>query len=203
MNHQAGSKSFFLISFLPAIAYWYLEAYYPVRVAVTGGLIMAVLEIALEYFFTKHVHSISKFNFFLILVLGGLSLLDDKGIWFKLQPFFTGVVMGGYLLYKIHSGVGLFLEMMRATNPEKQLPEEMMKRLERDLAYFMIVYGIFMGFIALYGNQFTKETNEELWKLWTNRWVFFKTVGFYIAFFLFMVVEFILMRKIKPPASPS
>lgn len=196
MNQQ-GSKSFFLISFLPAIAYWYLEAYYPVRIAVAGGLIMAVIEIALEYFFTKHVHSISKFNFFLILVLGGMSLVDDEGIWFKLQPFFTGVVMGGYLLYKVKTGEGLFLEMMKETNPEKQLPEVMLKRLEKHLAFFMIVYGVFMAGIALYGNQYTKETNEELWKVWTNRWLFFKTVGFYIAFFIFMVVEFISMRKLK------
>ena len=212
MNHQAGSKSFFLISFLPAAAYWYLEANYPVRIAVTGGLIMAVLEIALEHFYTKHVHSISKFNFLLIAVLGGISLLDDNGVWFRLQPTFTGLFMGGYLIYKVKRGQGLFLEMMKETNPEKQLPEDMMKRLEKHLGYFMIAYGLFMVYFATHGFidvdpasippeelQRIKAINDPL----RDRWIFWKTFGFYIAFFIFMFVEFIFMRKIKPPVSTS
>lgn len=204
--NQRGSKSFFLISFLPAVAYWYLEANYPVRIAVAGGLIMAVTEIALEHFFTKHVHSISKFNFFLILILGGVSLLDDDGLWFRLQPTFTGLFMGGYLIYKIKTGQGLFLEMMKETSPEKKLPEDMMKRLEGHLGYFMIAYGLFMIYFAIHGfidvdpalisveeAKRIKAINDPL----RDRWLFWKTAGFYIAFFIFMVGEFISMRKIK------
>ena len=40
-------KNFFLISFLPAILYWYLEENYPVKIAVIGGL-PAALEICVE-----------------------------------------------------------------------------------------------------------------------------------------------------------
>ena len=97
---KLSQKNFFLISFLPAIAYWYLEENYPIRIAIAGGLALSILELTLEYIFTKHLHSLSKFNFGLILFLGGLSLLGDEGIWFKLQPAITGIVIAIFLLVK-------------------------------------------------------------------------------------------------------
>jgi intracellular septation protein len=183
MNNQNASKSFFFLSFLPALAYWYLEEYYPVKIAVTGGLILAILEIALEKIFTKHVHTLSKFNFLLLLVLGGMSLQGENGIWFKLQPFFTGLIMGGFLLYKLKTGEGLFLEMTKTMHPDKIPPKEILTRLERDLSLFLIIYGCGMGYLAVFGT--------------TSQWAFFKTIGFYIAFALFFIIEMILIRRKK------
>ncbi|MFZ4712263.1 MAG: inner membrane-spanning protein YciB [Bacteriovoracaceae bacterium] len=177
------SKSFFLISFLPAIAYWYLEEYYPIRIAVAGGLALAVLEIILEKVFTKHVHTLSKFNFILIALLGGISLLGEDGLWFKLQPFFTGFIMGGFLLYKLKKGEGLFLEMMKEMNGNKVPPVDLIKTLETHLAYFLMVYGCLMGALALWGT--------------TSQWAFFKTIGFYIAFIVFFLFEVLMLRRKK------
>lgn len=174
------NKSFFLISFLPAIAYWYLEEYYPIKIAVLGGLALAIIEIVLEKLITKHVHTLSKFNFFLILGLGGISLLGEDGIWFKLQPFFTGIVLSAYLLYKLKTGEGLFIEMLKEMHPDQKPNIQMLKRLERDLAIFLVLYGCFMGALALWGN--------------TNQWLFFKTIGFYICSGIFFLFEMLVIK---------
>ena len=78
-------RSFFLVSFLPAILYWYLEAHYPVRTALIGGLTLSVIELSIEYFWTKEIHALSKFNFILIAVLGGLSLRPMR-VLFNCNP---------------------------------------------------------------------------------------------------------------------
>jgi intracellular septation protein len=174
------SNRFFLISFLPAIAYWYLEEKYPLRVAISGGLALAILEIALERIFTKHVHKISIFNFVLILFLGGLSLLGDEGVWFKLQPFFTGLFMGGFITFKAFRGKGFMYEMLETFNPNPP-PEPVWAPIERRLGLFLLVYGCFMGSLALWGT--------------TDQWTFFKTIGFYIVFTILMVIEGFFMRK--------
>lgn len=83
-------NNLFLISFLPALLYWYLEETQTVEIAIIGGLSLAVLEIGFEKLFFKHIHSISKLNFLIILILGPISLIGKDGVWFKLQPFFTG-----------------------------------------------------------------------------------------------------------------
>ncbi|MBT3584740.1 MAG: hypothetical protein HN509_07525 [Halobacteriovoraceae bacterium] len=174
------SKNFFLISFLPAIAYWYLEENYALRIAIMGGLILAVLELSLEWFFSKHIHTLSKFNFFLILGLGGVSLLGEEGIWFKLQPAFTGVGIGSFLLYKVLRGKGLMQEMMESLNPDRLLPEPIVAGMEKHFSLLFLGYGIFMGFVAV--------------KFTTSEWVFYKTIGFYITFAILMLFEFFWIR---------
>lgn len=173
-------KQFFLISFLPAIAYWYLEENYNLKIALIGGTLLALLEITLEKIFTKHVHSISKFNFYLIVVLGAIAFIGDEGIWFKLQPFFTGILMGSYLLIRVLKNNGLLIETMQSMG--REVPDtESFKRLERDLSLFLIAYGIFMAFVAFF--------------MTTSQWTFFKTIGFYISSFVFFGLEIFLMRR--------
>ena len=115
-------KNFFLISFLPAILYWYLEENYPVKIAVIGGLALAALEICVEKVWLKHVHKISWFNFFLILVLGGLSIIGDEGIWFKLQPAITGLIIGSLLMISKVRKKSFFSQMMDDFQTEQNHP---------------------------------------------------------------------------------
>lgn len=175
-------KNFFLISFIPAIAYWYLEENYNLQIALIGGLALAVLEIIFEKIFTKHIHSLSKMNFFLILFLGILSLIAKEGIWFKLQPTFTGIVLAAVFWIKKYRG-GSFLWEMSELMPQRP-PEFVIKDMEFHLSFFLLFYGFFMGWVAL--------------KLSTDQWLFYKTAGFYIAFFIFMILQMVFTRtKIK------
>lgn len=178
------NKNFFFLSFLPAIAYWYLEENYPVRIAVLGGLALALLEITIEYFYTKHVHTLSRFNFFLILFLGGLSLLGEEGVWFKLQPALSGWAIGAYMAYRLWKGKGLMLEMMESMPQKSPMPPFIFQLMEKHMVILFAGYGSFMAFVAL------------VWS--TDRWLFWKTIGFYIVFAVFALFEIFFMRtKIK------
>ncbi len=173
------SKNFALLSFVPAIAYWYLEANYSLKIAVIGGMSLALLEVVIEKIFLKHVHEISKLNFFLLFILGPISLINEDGIWFKLQPFFTGVAMFLFLALKMKRGKSLFKEMMEEMG--KQIHnEQFLVMIEKHLAYFFLIYGCFMGSLAVWST--------------TSIWAFFKTIGLYIAFALFMVGEVVYIK---------
>jgi intracellular septation protein len=181
---------FFLISFAPAIAYWYLEENYPLRVALTAGLVLAVIELVCERIFTGKLHTLSKFNFFLIAFLGGISLLGDEGVWFKLQPAFTGVGIACFLFYRLRQGRGVMLEMiedMGKKNPH--LPDQLFTRMEKQLAIFFGLYGLFMVAVALRAS--------------TDIWLFFKTLGFYLCFGVFLAFEWWdSRRQLKRLRSP-
>ena len=173
-------KNFFLISFLPAILYWYLEENYPVKIAVIGGLALAALEICVEKIWLKHVHKISWFNFFLILVLGGLSIIGDEGIWFKLQPAITGLIIGSLLMISKVRKKSFFSQMMDDFQTEQKPPQWLLELLEFHSGVFFFIYGLWMIFVAN--------------KLSTDQWLFFKTAGFYLCFFVFFIFEFIFLR---------
>ena len=173
-------KPYFLLSFLPALAYWYLETYYTLEIALTGGIILGVLEMALEKKFTGHVHTLSKLNIALIVILGGISLIAKEGIWFKLQPTLTGLSLASYLVYKKIRKQSLMIEMLQDMKQRPPLPENVYKVLEWHISIFLIGFAAFMAHVAL---------NES-----TATWLFWKTGGFYIAFGGFMVFEVIFLR---------
>ncbi len=175
-------KNFFLISFLPALAYWYLESHYDLKIALIGGFLLGMLEIILEKVFTGHVHSLSKMNIFLIILLGIISYLFQDGVWFKLQPFFTGLIMGGLLLLNLRKNESYLWNLMEQSN-NPNLAKEIVFMLEKHLAFFLMIYGCFMAILAIYFS--------------TNVWTFFKTAGLYIVFALFMVLELFYIRKFK------
>ena len=175
------TKTVFLASFLPALAYWYLEENYSLEIALIGGGLLAIIEMTLEKVLSGKIHTLSKFNFFLIVVLGGIAFIAKEGIWFKLQPFFTGLLMGGYLLYRLWKKESLMLEMMKSMHTQNNLPDEVVLILERNMAIFVLLYGVFMAIIALSFD--------------TSTWLFFKTGGFYIATFIFFIIHFIFIRR--------
>ena len=172
-----------LLSFLPAFAYWYLESSYPLHIALMGGLGLAVLEITFEKIYFKKIHKISLFNFYLIMILGLLSLIGDEGIWFKLQPCFTGVGFGVVILVLRKRGTSLWADLMKEMSTgKKQPPMWLILRVELHLAYFLMIYGLWMGGVAIWMS--------------TDAWIFFKTLGFYICFAVFLVIEIISMRRL-------
>lgn len=177
---QNGQKPYFLLSFLPALAYWYLETYYTLETALIGGIVLGIIEMALEKKFTGHVHTLSKLNIALIVILGGVSLVAKEGVWFKLQPTFTGLALSSYLVFKKIKKQSMMLEMLNDFKQKPPLPPEIYKKMEWHMCLFLIGFAFFMAWVAL------KES--------TATWLFWKTGGFYIAFGGFMILEMIFIR---------
>lgn len=183
-NKKKKTNLFFLISFLPAIAYWYLEATYPVKIALIGGIILSIAEISFEKIYLGHVHQISKLNFFLIIALGGISLFEENGIWFKLQPALSVWFLAGYMIYRILKGNGFFNEMMdemQTGDTNNRLPDFILKKFEKNLIIFFLLYGALMGYLAIWSK--------------TSYWAFFKSVGFFIVFAVFAILQVFIIRK--------
>lgn len=177
---QNGQKPYFLLSFLPALAYWYLETYYTLEVALIGGILLGVIEMLLEKKFTGHVHTLSKLNIALIVILGGVSLIAKEGVWFKLQPTFTGLALSSFLIYKKIKNQSLMVEMLNDLKQKPPMPESIYKSMEWHMCLFLIGFAAFMAWVAI------KEP--------TSTWLFWKTGGFYIAFGGFMVLEMIYIQ---------
>jgi intracellular septation protein len=124
-----------------------------------------------------------------MIILGGLAFFENQGIWFKLSPALTvmimGLLLGGHQILRKES---LLFTMMKEASPQKfagqNLPPVILQavfmRLQRDLALFLIAYGFLLIALALWST--------------TSIWAFFKTAGFYVAFIIFMIAEMILLR---------
>jgi intracellular septation protein len=181
---KPGQKTppYFLLSFIPALAYWILETYSTLEIALAGGIILGVVEMGLEKKFTGHVHTLSKLNVSLIVVLGAVSLIAREGIWFKLQPTLTGMAVAGFFLFKKWKKESLIYQMLidMKTPPERMLPEEIYEMMEWHLCLFLMAFAGWMAHVAI--------------NMPTGTWLFWKTGGFYLAFVPFLLIEFVFIR---------
>jgi intracellular septation protein len=181
MNTPAPRKPpYFLLSFIPAVAYWLLETYSTLEIALIGGVILGLVEMILEKHFTGHVHTLSKVNITLIFILGVISLIAKEGVWFRLQPTFTGVGIAGFLIFKKLQGHSLMLDMIKDMGQVPPLSDETYKTIEWHITLFLLGFAAFMAKVAIYES--------------TGTWLFWKTGGFYIAFGGFLVLEMIYLR---------
>jgi intracellular septation protein len=182
MNTPASkTPPYFLMSFIPALAYWILESYFSLEIALIGGIVLGLIEMLIEKKISGHVHTLSKVNIALIVVLGIISLIAKEGIWFKLQPTLTGFGVASYLIFKKVKGESLMVDMMKDMGQQKlPMPPIFYKTIEWHLCLFLVGFAIFMAKVAVY------ET--------TATWLFWKTGGFYLVFGAFMVVEIIFLR---------
>ncbi len=182
MNTPSKSKPYFLLSFLPALAYWLLESYTTLEIALIGGILIGIIEMILEKKFTGHVHSLSKVNIGLIVFLGIVSLIAKEGVWFRLQPTLTGIGLCAFLSYKKFKGHSVLLDMIKDMGQVPPLPEFVYKVMEWHLTLFLLAFAFFMAKVAIYDS--------------TSVWLFWKTAGFYMAFGGFMIVEMFYLRLI-------
>lgn len=180
MSAKPKSSPIFWLSFLPALAYWWLEENTSLQVALIGGIGLSVLEIIFERVFTGHVHTLSKLNFGLIVVLGGVSLLAQEGIWFKLQPTFTGIILALFLGIGLWRGKSFLEQVMQDMGRPWPLPRPLLIRFELHLCLFIMSYALFMSYWAFYGS--------------TSQWAFWKTGGQYLCFALFGLLQMLWLR---------
>lgn len=180
MSGSNSAPPYFLLSFIPAVAYWLLETYTTLEIALIGGIVLGVIEMAAEKYFTGHVHTLSKLNVALVVSLGAISLIAREGIWFKLQPTLTGYSVASFLIYKKIRGESLMLQMLNDLKQKAPLPEQAYFHMEWHMCIFLIVFASFMAKVAVYDS--------------TANWIFWKTGGFYMAFFGFMAFEMIYLR---------
>lgn len=181
MSGQNSTPPYFLLSFIPAVAYWLLETYTTLEIALMGGIVLGLIEMLAEKYFTGHVHTLSKLNVALVVSLGGISLIAQEGIWFKLQPTLTGLSVASFLVYKKIRGESLMLQMLNDFKQKAPMPPAAYYHMEWHMCIFLIGFALFMAKVAIYDS--------------TSSWIFWKTGGFYLAFFAFMIVEMLYLRK--------
>ncbi len=178
MAQNPMKNSFFILSFAPAFLYWYLESYYPIKTAILGGIILACAEIILERLIIKEVHTISKLNFFLMLLMGSVAFIKEDGLLFKLWPGVMSFVMAIFMLVLLLKKRPVLLHLFKSM-PQNRLPDFLILELEKHFIIFLFLYAILMIGMAFYT---------------TSWWLFFKTLGLYILMFLFMIFEIMYLR---------
>ena len=182
-NSKKQAVSLLFSGLLPVVAFTLIEEKYGVFYGLIAGMAFGVGEVIYEKIRFKKVSQITWIGNALILVLGGISLLADDGLWYKLQP---AILEFGFFLFLFVSWLlrKPFLTLMiEKQNPDA--PAFIKSRLSGmtfRLSLFMLAQSALAVWAAL------------SWS--TEAWALLKGVGLIVSMMLFMAAEVLWVRRI-------
>ncbi|MEK2690459.1 inner membrane-spanning protein YciB [Bdellovibrio sp. GT3] len=172
----------FFAGLLPVIAFTVIEEYYGTIAGLIAGMVFGVGEICFELYKHKKVQKITWIGNGLLLVLGGVSLLSDEGIWFKLQPALMEAVFAVALWISVLMKKPLIVVL--AEQQGQKLPEFMKSRMS--------------GMTFRMGIFFAIHTGLAVWAAFywsTSAWALLKGVGLTVSLIVYMLAEIFYIRR--------
>lgn len=174
-----------LISLIPLIIFWIVEAYLGLVAGLIAAMVFALGELAWFYFREHRIDRFALMSAILILVLGGISLIFQKGIFFKLKPAVIEGVFAAILLISQLMGKPLLLTMATKQHGKGMLEGprgKYLKGVNLRLGLFFLGHAGLTLYAAL--------------ALSTSGWIFVKGVLQMILLGVLLLGEFLYTRFI-------
>ncbi len=180
------------LGLLPVVLFGVIEEYFGTLWGLVAGMIFGVGEILWEYQAERKVSMMTWGGNGMLLVLGGVSLATDSGIWFKLQPAvleaaFAAILWGSWWMKKPM--------LLLLIQKQGGLPVDLDQKLRPGAAE--VVRAGFFGMTLRMGFFFAAHAGLAVWaalKWSTAAWVMLKGVGLTVSLLVYMVAESLLMR---------
>lgn len=176
------TRALLLGGLLPVAAFAVVEAWYGTLGGVIAGIAFGAGELIYEYARFGKIQGITIGANILVVVLGGVSLLEGDAVFFKLQPAILVFVFAFILIISSFMKRPFLLALALKQNPDQ--PEFVRKNLAA-MNTRMGVCMFTIGLLSVHAAFF--------WS--TAAWAFLKTVGAPLILFAYLAIEVILIRR--------
>jgi len=179
-----------ILGLVPVLIFWVIEEKFGTLWGLVAAIIWALGECAYSLIRYKKVDALTLVSTALVVVLGGLSWWLDNSLFFKFQPVIVEIIFVGALWWFGRDGKPALLKMGEQARPEifthltpeqRAFQGEMFKRITRRLNVLLWIHIIVMAIAAVYGT--------------TGQWAFAKGVGFNLLLGLWLVSEYLIIKK--------
>lgn len=185
MNKQTILKNF-TIGFIPLLIFIIADELYGTKIGLIIAITVGIIEFAYYYLRYKTIEKFILFDVILIISLGGISLILENDIFFKLKPaLIEGILV---ILLAVHAFSNKPILLMLGKRYLKdmsinQTQMRMMQKLSRMLFFLFLTHTLLIIYSAYY---MSKEA-----------WAFISGGLFYIIFGIILIGQFVYMRFIK------
>lgn len=183
---QAAFRNLFLGGVLPVAAFAIVENFYGTVGGIVAGLAFGGAEVAWELWKHGKVQAITVASNGLVVVLGILSLWENDGTFFKMQPAIFMLVMAVVFLGSSVARKPFLVEAAKKQNPD--IPPFVLERFRG----VNVRVGFF--FIALAG---LSAWSAMRWT--TAAWAMLKGIGLPALLAAYLLLEVLLIRLSGPP----
>ncbi|WP_201301010.1 septation protein IspZ [Sunxiuqinia indica] len=167
-----------LPGFIPLFAFIVIDEVWGTKAGVIAALIIGIIEMAWIGVKEKRFDRFVLFDTLLLIALGGISILLDNDIFFKLKPALIELILCAVLALSAFSKVNVVELMSRRYMKDMEISEVQMNKMRQSLR---LMFFVFMAHTAFVFYAVFYMSNEA--------WAFISGGLFYI---LFGVVVFII-----------
>jgi len=176
----------FTIGFLPLLIFILADEFFGTRIGLITAVITGLCEFGYYYIRYHQVEGFVLFDVALIVILGGISILLQNDIFFKLKPALIEIILVIMLGVHAFSNTPLLLLMSKRyikglTTNDLQL--KMIRRLSRVLFFVLLIHTALIVYAAYYMS--------------TEAWGFISGGLVYIIFGLILAGQYIYSRFFK------
>ncbi len=167
-----------ILELIPIFLFFALSKYYDIFIATGALVITSCVNLVIGYLYTKTFHAISLITATLAVIFGTLTIVLDNESFIKVKVtiinlIFAIILLSGYFFKKN------FLKI--AFNSQIRLYNDGWNKL----TLYWIIFLIFLAGL-----------NEIIWRHFsTEVWVNFKVFGIFGLTFLFLLIQYPLIRK--------
>ena len=173
-----------LPGFIPLFVFIAVDAIWGTTIGLIAALVIGVAELAWIGFREKRFDKFVLFDTFLLVALGGVSILLDNDIFFKLKPGLIELILCAILAvsaFSSHNIVGL---MTRRYMKDFSMNDLQLKQLRNSMK---LMFFVFLGHTLL--------VFYSAFYLSKEAWVFISGGLFYILFGLVFLIEFLKQKR--------
>lgn len=179
-----------LPGFIPLFVFILVDEIWGTRTGLIAALIIGLAELSWIGFREKRFDRFVVFDTLLLLALGGVSIVLDNDIFFKLKPGLVELILCAVLAFSAFSKVNLIALMSKRYLKDMELSGEQMKKMRRSMK--LMFYVFFAHTLLVFYAAF---------QLSDAAWAFISGGLFYMLFGLVFLVEFgkqkLVNKKLK------
>jgi isopentenyldiphosphate isomerase/intracellular septation protein A len=175
-----------LPGFLPLFVYIIADELWGTKIGLMVAIASGIIELIYYWVRDKKFDKFILLDTVLIILLGGVSIVLDNDVFFKLKPAFIGVLMCAVLGVSVFTPANFLLNMSKRYMKGIEFNDQqyqLMKKNMRGLFWLMIVY--------------TALVFYSVWFLSKEAWAFISGGLFYILFGVYFVFEVIKNRILR------
>jgi isopentenyldiphosphate isomerase/intracellular septation protein A len=178
----------FTIGFLPLLIFIIADELFGTMIGLYIAVAVGVTEFLYYYIRHRQVEKFVLFDTALIIVLGGVSILLENEIFFKLKPALIEIIL--VILLGIHSfsNQPLLLMMGKRYLKDMSINEFQMQQMQKLIKVLFFIFTFHTILIIYSAYYLSKEA-----------WAFISSGLFYIIFALILAGQWIYFKYIKKP----
>jgi isopentenyldiphosphate isomerase/intracellular septation protein A len=175
-----------LPGFIPLFAFIIADEFLGTKIGLIVAIASGIIELAYYWIKDRKFDKFILLDTLLIIILGGVSIVLENDVFFKIKPALIGVLMCAVLGVSVFTPGNILLNMSKRYMKGVEFSDQQYRQMKKNMK---TMFWLFVGYTLL--------VFYSVWFMSTGAWAFISGGLFYILFVAYFIFEYFKNRILK------